>query len=149
MDLRTLSATISHRHRFRPCQCCYRYCLGLCTSTNCSWQCVALCLRFSKLARSIRRNYPSQLARGKYGKIFAAYDVLYNSAYISGGVIGIAATSTFSYRAVLTTACVTYFAASMFFAKLNDGKVSKVSVVAAHPSGHRSMMPTPERQFAN
>ncbi|MFZ9603798.1 MAG: hypothetical protein ACO29S_07425, partial [Ilumatobacteraceae bacterium] len=83
------------------------------------------------------------------GKIFAAYDVLYNTAYISGGVIGIAATSTFSYRAVLTTACVTYFAASMFFAKLNDGKVSKVSVVATHPSGHRSITPTPERQFAN
>ena len=83
------------------------------------------------------------------GKIFAAYDVLYNVTYISGGVIGIAATSAFSYRAVLTTACVTYFAASMFFAKLNDGKISRVSVAVTHPSGLRSIMSTPERQFAN
>ncbi len=94
---------------------------------------------------TIQANSPA----ASIGKIFAAYDVLYNAAYISGGVIGIAATSTFSYRAVLTTACVTYFIASMFFAKLNDGKVSKVSVVATHPSGHRSIMPTPKRQFAN
>lgn len=94
---------------------------------------------------TIQANSPA----ASIGKIFAAYDVVYNVAYISGGVIGIAATSTFSYRAVLTTACVTYLAASIFFAKLNDGKVSKVSAVATHPSGHQTIMPTRARQFAN
>ena len=94
---------------------------------------------------TIQANSP----KASIGKIFATYDVLYNAAYISGGVIGIAATSTLSYRAVLTTACASYFAASMFFAKLNDGKVSKVLVVATHPSAHRNIIPTAERQFAN
>ncbi len=94
---------------------------------------------------TIQANSPA----ASIGKIFAAYDVLYNFAFISGGVIGIAATSMLSYQTVLTSACVTYFVAAIFFAKLKDGKVAQVSVVATHPSGHRSIMPTPERQFAN
>ena len=94
---------------------------------------------------TIQANSPAS----SIGKIFAAYDVLYNFAFISGGVIGIAATSMLSYQTVLSTACVTYFVAAIFFAKLKDGKVAQVSVVATHPSGHRSIMPTPERQFAN
>ena len=94
---------------------------------------------------TIQANSPAS----SIGKIFAAYDVLYNFAFISGGVIGIAATSMLSYQTVLTSACVTYFVAAIFFAKLKDGKVAQVSVVATHPSGHRSIMPTPERQFAN
>ena len=94
---------------------------------------------------TIQANAPA----ASIGKIFAAYDVLYNFAFISGGVVGIAATSMLSYQTVLSTACIAYFVAAIFFAKLKDGKVTQVSVVATHPSGHRSIMPTPERQFAN
>lgn len=94
---------------------------------------------------TIQANSP----KASIGKIFATYDVLYNVAFISGGIIGIAATSMLSYQTVLSTASLTYFVAAIFFAKLKDGKVAQIEIVATHPSGHRSITPTRERLFAN
>ena len=94
---------------------------------------------------TIQANSP----KASIGKIFATYDVLYNFAFISGGIIGIAATSILSYQTVLSTASATYFLAAIFFAKLKDGKVAQIEIVATHPSGHRSITPTRERLFAN
>ena len=94
---------------------------------------------------TIQANSP----KASIGKIFATYDVLYNFAFISGGIIGIAATSMLSYQTVLSTASLTYFVAAIFFAKLKDGKVAQIEIVATHPSGHRSITPTRERLFAN
>lgn len=94
---------------------------------------------------TIQANSP----KATIGKIFATYDVLYNVAFISGGIIGIATTSMLSYQAVLSTASITYFLAAIFFAKLKDGKIAQIEIVATHPSGHRSITPTRERLLAN
>lgn len=94
---------------------------------------------------TIQANAP----KATIGKIFASYDLLYNFAFITGGIIGIAATSNFSYRTVLTTACTTYFVLSIVFAKIKDGKNLNNEIVATHPSGHLGISAVKARQFAN
>lgn len=73
------------------------------------------------------------------GKIFALYDLLYNFAFITGGIIGIAATSMLSYETVLVSACLAYLSLAIVFAKLKDGKILNVEVIATHPAGHSAM----------
>ena len=94
---------------------------------------------------TIQANSP----KANIGKIFAAYDLLYNFAFISGCIIGIAATSSLSYETVLSTACAIYFVGAIFFAKLKDGKVVETELVATHPSGYLNIAPIRERLLAN
>lgn len=94
---------------------------------------------------TIQANAP----KATIGKIFASYDLLYNFAFITGGIIGIAATSNFSYRTVLITACTIYFVLSIVFAKIKDGKILSNEIIITHPSGHLGISAVKARQFAN
>jgi hypothetical protein len=60
--------------------------------------------------------------------------MLYNLAFIAGGVIGIALSGSLSYSAVLACAVAGFAAMSIVFAVINDGKIEQESASKVHPS---------------
>jgi MFS family permease len=64
-------------------------------------------------------------SKANLGKIFASYDVLYNVAFIGGGIVGISATSFFKYQVVLAFVCGAYSVFAVIFTQLKDGKEKK------------------------
>ena len=76
----------------------------------------------------------SNVSQANIGHVFAAYDMLYNLAFIAGGVMGIALSGSLSYSAVLACAVAGFAAMSIVFAVINDGKIEQESASKVHPS---------------
>lgn len=76
----------------------------------------------------------SNVSQANIGHVFAAYDMLYNLAFIAGGVIGIALSGSLSYSTVLACAVAGFAAMSIVFAVINDGKIEQESASKVHPS---------------
>ena len=65
------------------------------------------------------------------GRIFAAYDVLYNAAFLSGCAIGILASGVLKYSEILSIVTIGYACNAVVFFRMRDGKRSENQ---AHPS---------------
>jgi hypothetical protein len=76
----------------------------------------------------------SNVSQSNIGHVFAAYDMLYNLAFIAGGILGIALSGSLSYSAVLGCAVAGFAAMSLVFAVINDGKSELESANKIHPS---------------
>jgi MFS family permease len=76
----------------------------------------------------------SNVSQSNMGHVFAAYDMLYNLAFIAGGILGIALSGSLSYSAVLGCAVAGFAAVSLVFAVINDGKSELESANKIHPS---------------
>jgi hypothetical protein len=65
------------------------------------------------------------------GRIFAAYDVLYNAAFLGGCATGILASGVLEYTEILSFVAVGYACNAGIFLRMRDGKRSEDQ---AHPS---------------
>lgn len=64
------------------------------------------------------------------GHVFAAYDIVYNLAFIAGGIVGVLIAPHASFSVILSVVVVAYLVLAVTFALINDGKERR----AHHPS---------------
>lgn len=94
---------------------------------------IAVCaLAFQNLRIRSDATIQANSSTANIGRLFAAYDVLYNLAFIIGCTTGILASAQFGYSQVLGTVAVGYACCALIFLRLNDGK--NHNVIATHPS---------------
>ena len=93
---------------------------------------VAICsLSFQNLRIRSDATIQANASKEKIGRIFAAYDVLYNAAFLSGCAIGILASGVLKYSEILSLVTVGYACNAAIFLRMRDGKRSENQ---AHPS---------------
>jgi MFS family permease len=76
----------------------------------------------------------SNVSKSNIGHVFAAYDMLYNLAFIFGAIVGIGLSGLLSFSAVLAFASMSFAAMSIVFALINDGKSDGEDSPHSHPS---------------
>ena len=93
---------------------------------------VALCsLSFQNLRIRSDATIQANANKENVGRIFAAYDVLYNAAFLSGCAIGILASGVLKYSEILSIVTIGYACNAVVFFRMRDGKRSENQ---AHPS---------------
>ena len=87
---------------------------------------VAICsLSFQNLRIRSDATIQANASKEKIGRIFAAYDVLYNAAFLSGCAIGILASGVLKYSEILSLVTVGYACNAAIFLRMRDGKRSE------------------------
>lgn len=76
----------------------------------------------------------TNVSRSTIGHVFAAYDLLYNLAFIFGAIVGIGLSGLLSYTTVLACVATSFAAISVLFAVINDGKQDLEISPNQHPS---------------
>ena len=76
----------------------------------------------------------SNVSKSNIGHVFAAYDMLYNLAFIIGAIVGIGLSGLLNFSAVLAFASIGFGAMSIVFAVINDGKSDDDTSSSLHPS---------------
>lgn len=76
----------------------------------------------------------ANVSRSNIGQVFAAYDMLYNIAFIVGAILGIGLNSQFSHSVVFATASIGFAVMACVFAAINDGKTDVEKIEEFHPS---------------
>lgn len=93
---------------------------------------VALCsLSFQNLRIRSDATIQANANKENVGRIFAAYDVLYNAAFLGGCAIGILASGVLRYSEVLSLVTIGYACNAVIFLRMQDGKRSEDQT---HPS---------------
>jgi hypothetical protein len=93
---------------------------------------VALCsLSFQNLRIRSDATIQANANKENVGRIFAAYDVLYNAAFLSGCATGILASGVLRYSEVLSLVTIGYACNAVVFLRMRDGKRSEDQT---HPS---------------
>ena len=93
---------------------------------------VALCsLSFQNLRIRSDATIQANANKENVGRIFAAYDVLYNAAFLGGCAIGILASGLLKYSEILSLVTIGYACNAAIFLRMRDGKRSEDQ---AHPS---------------
>ena len=93
---------------------------------------VALCsLSFQNLRIRSDATIQANANKENVGRIFAAYDVLYNTAFLSGCAGGILASGVLRYSEVLSLVTIGYACNAVIFLRMRDGKRSEDQT---HPS---------------
>jgi predicted MFS family arabinose efflux permease len=93
---------------------------------------VALCsLSFQNLRIRSDATIQANANKENVGRIFAAYDVLYNAAFLGGCATGILASGVLKYSEILSVVTIGYACNAAIFLRLRDGKRSEDQ---AHPS---------------
>ena len=85
----------------------------------------------------------SNVSKSNIGHVFAAYDMLYNLAFIVGAIVGIGLSGQFSFAIVLGCVSVSFAAMSIVFALINDGKSDGEDSPHSHPSIWREFAKKP------
>jgi uncharacterized membrane protein len=85
----------------------------------------------------------SNVSKSNIGHVFAAYDMLYNLAFIVGAIVGIGLSGQFSFAIVLGCVSTIFAAMSIVFALINDGKSDSDSSPGQHPSIWREFAKKP------
>jgi predicted MFS family arabinose efflux permease len=85
----------------------------------------------------------SNVSKSNIGHVFAAYDMLYNLAFIFGAIVGIGLSGLLSFSAVLAFASMSFAAMSIVFALINDGKSDGEDSPHSHPSIWREFAKKP------
>jgi predicted MFS family arabinose efflux permease len=85
----------------------------------------------------------SNVSKSNIGHVFAAYDMLYNLAFIFGAIVGIGLSGLLSFSAVLAFASISFAAMSIVFALINDGKSDGEDSPHSHPSIWREFAKKP------
>jgi predicted MFS family arabinose efflux permease len=85
----------------------------------------------------------SNVSKSNIGHVFAAYDMLYNLAFIIGAIVGIGLSGLLSFSAVLAFASIGFAAMSIVFAVINDGKSDDDTSSSLHPSIWREFAKKP------
>jgi MFS family permease len=85
----------------------------------------------------------SNVSKSNIGHVFAAYDMLYNLAFIVGAIVGIGLSGQFSFAIVLGCVSASFAAMSIVFALINDGKSDSDSSPGQHPSIWREFAKNP------
>jgi len=76
----------------------------------------------------------SNVSKSNIGHVFAAYDMMYNLAFIIGAIVGIGLRGMLSYSAVLACTSACFAAMSIMFTAINDGKLEGETSPSHHPS---------------
>jgi hypothetical protein len=76
----------------------------------------------------------SNVSRSTIGQVFAAYDMLYNLAFIFGAIAGIGLSGILSFTTVLACVATGFAAMSVVFAIIDDGKANGETSPSQHPS---------------
>ena len=76
----------------------------------------------------------TNVSKSTIGHAFAAYDMLYNLAFIFGAIVGIGLSGLLSFTAVLACVATSFAAMSVVFAVINDGKQDGETSPSQHPS---------------
>lgn len=76
----------------------------------------------------------ANVSKSNIGHVFAAYDMLYNLAFIIGAIVGIGLSGLLTFAAVLACVSVSFAAMSIVFAIINDGKHDGETSPSQHPS---------------
>ena len=93
---------------------------------------VAICsLSFQNLRIRSDATIQANANKDNVGRIFAAYDVLYNAAFLGGCAFGILASGVLKYSEILSFVTVGYACNAAIFLRMRDGKRSEDQ---AHPS---------------
>ena len=93
---------------------------------------VALCsLSFQNLRIRSDATIQANADKENIGRIFAAYDVLYNAAFLGGCATGILASGVLEYTEILSVVAVGYACNAGIFLRMRDGKGSENQ---EHPS---------------
>lgn len=93
---------------------------------------VALCsLSFQNLRIRSDATIQANANKENVGRIFAAYDVLYNAAFLGGCATGILASGALKYSEILSLVAIGYACNAAIFLRMRDGKRSEDQ---AHPS---------------
>ena len=93
---------------------------------------VAICsLSFQNLRIRSDATIQANASKENVGRIFAAYDVLYNAAFLGGCATGILASGVLKYSEILSVVTIGYACNAAIFLRMRDGKRSEDQ---AHPS---------------
>ena len=93
---------------------------------------VAICsLCFQNLRIRSDATIQANASKENVGRIFAAYDVLYNAAFLGGCATGILASGVLKYSEILSVVTIGYACNAAIFLRMRDGKRSEDQ---AHPS---------------
>jgi hypothetical protein len=93
---------------------------------------VAICaLSFQNLRIRSDATIQANANKENVGRIFAAYDVLYNAAFLGGCATGILASGVLEYSEILSLVAVGYACNAGIFLRMRDGKRSEDQI---HPS---------------
>jgi predicted MFS family arabinose efflux permease len=76
----------------------------------------------------------ANVSKSNIGHVFAAYDMLYNLAFIIGAIVGIGLSGLFGFATVLACVSTGFTAMSIVFAVINDGKSDDDVSSSLHPS---------------
>ena len=94
---------------------------------------IAICaLAFQNLRIRSDATIQANSSKANLGRLFAAYDVMYNISFVVGCMSGILASAYFSYGQVLGMVATGYASCAVIFLKVNDGKRQDESL--SHPS---------------
>ena len=79
------------------------------------------------------------------GQIFAAYDIVYNLAFIGGGLLGVVLIKDVSFTALICSVVLAYFALALTFLMIDDGKEERRESLdvarKAHPASIEGLLP--------
>ena len=76
----------------------------------------------------------TNVSKSTIGHVFAAYDMLYNLAFIFGAIVGIGLSGILSFTSVLACVATGFAAMSVVFAVIDDGKQDGETSPSQHPS---------------
>lgn len=76
----------------------------------------------------------ANVSKTNIGHVFAAYDMLYNLAFIVGAIAGIGLSGMLAFTVVIACASTGFAAMSITFAVINDGKSEDETSSNLHPS---------------
>jgi MFS family permease len=85
----------------------------------------------------------ANVSKSNIGHVFAAYDMLYNLAFIIGAIAGIGLSGLFGFATVLACVSTGFAAMSIVFAAINDGKSDGEDSPHSHPSIWREFAKKP------
>jgi MFS family permease len=85
----------------------------------------------------------ANVSKSNIGHVFAAYDMLYNLAFIIGAITGIGLSGLFGFATVLACVSTGFAAMSIVFAVINDGKSDDDTSSSLHPSIWREFAKKP------
>jgi predicted MFS family arabinose efflux permease len=85
----------------------------------------------------------ANVSKSNIGHVFAAYDMLYNLAFIIGAIAGIGLSGLFGFATVLACVSTGFAAMSIVFAVINDGKLDDNTSSSLHPSIWREFAKKP------
>jgi MFS family permease len=85
----------------------------------------------------------ANVSKSNIGHVFAAYDMLYNLAFIIGAIAGIGLSGLFGFATVLACVSTGFAAMSIVFAVINDGKLDDDASSTLHPSIWREFAKKP------